>query len=197
MPGGAGERERREEEREGEGEEGGEGRRGRVEEEGTRGEEGTRTLDFGHDLHPNWPELTFTTKKYVQLQIISIICYYNIYMCFFIFILFFLFSFVLPLDRPPPGPPSAGPPKISLFFFSPLPLQCSFFPLSLGVLLVEFCWCFGGQDPQMCTVWALGLAPPVRAPRFRPPTKIILTKTIIVTIVIMFFLLLFLFLLWL
>ena len=55
----------------------------------------------------------------------------------------------LPRDRPPAGQPSAGRPKISLFFPSPAPIFVLF--LSLGV----FSWNFGGvfefRDPQMST----------------------------------------------
>ena len=51
---------------------------------------------------------------------------------------------------PPPRTPSAGPPKISLFF--PLPPQFSFLSSSL---LRVFSWNFGGvfegRDLQMCT----------------------------------------------
>ena len=41
----------------------------------------------------------------------------------------------------PDPPPSAGPPKISLFFPSPA-THFQFFFLSLGVFPVEFWWCF-------------------------------------------------------
>ena len=57
-----------------------------------------------------------------------------------------------PLDT---SSPSAGPPKISLFFFS-LPPEVSFFLPSLGGLLVEFWWCLKRQDPQMCTLGLSG-----------------------------------------
>ena len=57
-------------------------------------------------------------------------------------------------DPPPPDLPSAGPPKISRFFF-PLPLPCSlFFSLSEG-LLVEFWWCFWRPGNLNVHVWAL------------------------------------------
>ena len=52
------------------------------------------------------------------------------------------------------GPPSAGPPKISLFF-SPLPPQFSFFSHSFVGPFVEFWWCLQRRGAQMCT--ALGL----------------------------------------
>ena len=49
----------------------------------------------------------------------------------------------------PPDRPSAGPPKISRFFFL-LPPPFSFFFFLSGDLLVEFWWCFGQSGPQMC-----------------------------------------------
>ena len=61
----------------------------------------------------------------------------------------------------PPDPPSTGPPKSSLFFFS-LPPKISFFLLSLGGVLVEFWWCSEDQDPQMCTFGLSGC-------RVKPP----------------------------
>ena len=75
---------------------------------------------------------------------------------YFLFVLFLFLSpktFVLnpepqplnpPLDNPPLDLPSAGPPKISLFFF-PLPPQFSFFFHSLGVLPWNFVGVFEGR----------------------------------------------------
>ena len=48
------------------------------------------------------------------------------------------------------GPPSAGPPKISLFFFPRPPLFSFFLPL-LGVVSWNFGGVIEGRDPQMCT----------------------------------------------
>ena len=59
----------------------------------------------------------------------------------------------LPLDRPSPGPP-----KISRFFFFPLPLQNSLFSSLSGGLLVEFWWCMKHRGVQMCTFGVLGLS---------------------------------------
>ena len=55
------------------------------------------------------------------------------------------------------GPPSAGPPKISLFLF-PFPPHFRSFCLSLGCLLVEFWWCLFVAWPSNVHVWALGLS---------------------------------------
>ena len=84
---------------------------------------------------------------------------------------------------PPPDRPSAGPPKISLFFFL-LPPPFSFFFLSgdllvefflspglfsclfssLWGLLVEFWWCFGRSGPQMCLFRPQVVRPTLRGP---------------------------------
>ena len=58
-------------------------------------------------------------------------------------------------NLPSAGPPSAGRPKISLFFF-PLPPQLSFFLPSFGGLLVDFWWCSEHRSYQMCTLGLSG-----------------------------------------
>ena len=69
-------------------------------------------------------------------------------------------------DRPPAGPPSAGPPKISaFFFFFPLPPPYSLFFASLGVFSWNFGGVFEGRDPQMCTFGLLGC-------RVKPPAAL-------------------------
>ena len=61
------------------------------------------------------------------------------------------------LPRPPSAtPPSAGPPKISLFFPSRHNFH-SFF-LSWGGPFVEFWWCLKRWGPEMCTFGVLGLS---------------------------------------
>ena len=62
-----------------------------------------------------------------------------------------------PDDRPFAGPPSAGPPKISRFFFLLTPPFSFFFSLSGGPF-VEFWWCFGQPGPSNVLVFALGLS---------------------------------------
>ena len=51
-------------------------------------------------------------------------------------------------DPPPLDPSSAGPPRISLFFFT---LLLHFRSCSSGCLLVEFWWCLKRRGTQMCT----------------------------------------------
>ena len=60
-----------------------------------------------------------------------------------------------PLTPPPPDP-SAGPPKISLFFSSPA-TNTFCLPL-LGVVSLNFGGVIEGRDPQMCTFGVLGLS---------------------------------------
>ena len=61
------------------------------------------------------------------------------------------FRTILSRTTPTPDRPSAGPPKILLFFFLPLLPQFSFFPPLLGVFSLNFGGVFEGLDPQMCT----------------------------------------------
>ena len=67
-----------------------------------------------------------------------------------------------------PGPPSAGPPKISLFFF-PFPPPFRSFCVSLGLFLVEFWWCFEGRNLEMCTFGLLGCRVKPRRPHQTGP----------------------------
>ena len=70
------------------------------------------------------------------------------------------FSWVRPRFGPSAGPPSAGPPPPDcpkLGFFSSCPPQISLLLPSLGGLLVEFGWCFGGP-------WGGPLGPPPFGP---------------------------------
>ena len=74
-----------------------------------------------------------------------------------------------PLSLDPLPPPSAGPPKILLFFF-PLPLQFSLFCLSCWSFSLNFGGVFEDRDPQLCTFGLSGCtpaAPPDRAARDR------------------------------
>ena len=74
----------------------------------------------------------------------------------------------LPPDPPSTGHPSAGPPKISLFFF-PFPPPFRSFCVSLGLFLVEFWWCFEGRNLEMCTFGLLGCRVKPRRPHQTGP----------------------------
>ena len=68
--------------------------------------------------------------------------------CCFVVVVWFCLVVVVGLDSA--GPPSAGPPKISLFFF-PLPPPFRSLCVSLGVFSLNFGGFCEDRDPQMCT----------------------------------------------
>ena len=67
-----------------------------------------------------------------------------------------------------PGPPSAGPPKISLFFF-PFPPPFPLFLSLSGVFSLNFGGVFEDRDPQMCTFGLSGCRVKPRRPHQTGP----------------------------
>ena len=82
--------------------------------------------------------------------------------CFFVFlncllcVLCVLCVLFCAFSPPSAGPPSSGQPKISLFFFLPLPHHFCSFCLSLDVFSLNFGGVFEGRNPKMCTFGVLG-----------------------------------------
>ena len=72
-------------------------------------------------------------------------------------------------ESPPDPPPSPGPPKISLFFFSPAGNFFLSFFLSLGVLSLNFGGVFEGRNPEMCTFGLSGCRVEPRRPHQTGP----------------------------